>query len=413
MASNVWRVYIKPFDDAGEYDEWIEVTDDVVPDSLPNIQQSLDNTTWDIGVYRNNSLNLKLNNNRGYYSDVGSAKTIFKYKRADSLVRIDWEVDPEDGPISGMMFAGECYLSEPKTLFTGLLSDESLAMEIEDDTLTFTVLGRESLLARMSVPGTLADNTDYADVIYDLLNQAPFNELVTVSAGNIQPATYGLMDDHTQLDGKTVKEALDPILVVTNSVLFIRDDVVYVGSRDIDDYSFLAVDYAQTTFYGQGSGNGAESIVSIKNIRNGLSRTFNYLTWRDSTTVIQDATSVSRYGVRKREFSESSLTTQAQIEDYLEAVLAEFKDPKQEFDLTVQLNYDTVDLGLLEKVIIDYPIVYVSDTDPLPICGAAICGEAVLPRGLWSFSVESDEYKIMGRTIDVASGLIKFKMRKV
>ena len=83
-----FRVYINPFDDSGNYTSFQEITPDVDMKALKSISEKTDNTDFDIGIYRNNKFNLKVNNIDGKYSDVGVANSIFRFTRSNSKVKI-------------------------------------------------------------------------------------------------------------------------------------------------------------------------------------------------------------------------------------------------------------------------------------------------------------------------------------
>jgi hypothetical protein len=404
---NIWRVYIKPFDDTGAYTEWLEVTKDVIFSSLGSINTDLDNTDYDIGVYRVSNFKVTLNNLNGKYSDVGSEQTIFKYKRSDSLVRITWEIE-ETGPFVGIAESGSGYLSEEIDIFVGLLNDESLSMDLSKQEVSFMCLGRESVFQRQIVPfGTISNGDLISTVLYNILNQEAISELMTVDASNIACGIDVTIDSIASLQNKTVQEGLNKLLLASNSVLYIQDDSVFISPR-------VASDDVRFTFYGQGSPRGQENILDLKNIRNGLNRTFNYFTWKDTALYSSDLTSVDKYGVRKKELDFEFITTDVKRQSILDALSLEFKLPKQEFDLYTTLNYQSMAVDLLDRVSIDYPRVYLTGNNPLPICGIAICGEAILPRALWSFDISPiDGYKIIGKSLDIKNSLIKFRARLI
>lgn len=488
-----WRVYIKPFDEFGVYQtDWIDVTQDVDFSKMGSLAVDLDNTEYDIGVYRSSNFSLTLNNIKGKYSDVGGPTSIFHYKRSNSLCKVTWEIE-EDGPWCGTAITDESYLSEETTVFTGLITDEGLTMEITDQKVTFPVLGRESVFQKATVPssslevagatftvtianpgvfttaaphglsvgspvylsttgslpGGLVVGKNYyvsasstntfelseskdgksiqttgsqsgthsfvklfgmtaKSVIFAALNQSLISNLLTVSLSNVNPTLNPTLDSTVSLRDKTVQEALNELLLATNSVLYISNDTVFVAPRT--ESAAL-----KCTFYGQASEIGPENVQAIKKIKNGIARTFNYFTWADDpTATAQDESSVARYGIRKKEIDFAFLTSSVSRLAVTTSLKNEFFSPKQEFDLYTPLTYGTLALELLDKVNVDYPTVYYQTNDPFPICGTAICGEAVLPSALWAFTLSAvDYFKIIGRSIDTKTGLVMFKLRGV
>lgn len=406
--SNKWRVYIKPFDDSGTYTSYSDVTSDIVFNSLGNINSDLDNTEYNIGVYRLSNVKITLRNEHGYYSDVGQEESIFKYKRTDSLVKITWEIE-EDGPYAGVALTDGCFLSEETTMFEGLLNDESLSMDLESQQVSFNCLGRESMFLRTIVPfGSISNGNLYSAVIYALLNQTAITNLLTVSNGNITCGSDQTIDSITGLQNKTVQDGLNDLLLASNSVLYVSNSTIYVSPR-------TAGSTVVFTFYGQGSNNGVENIQAIKNIKNGLAKTFNFFSWTDTTLYSTDATSTAKYGSITKEISFDFCTDNTKRQAILDALKNEFKNPKQEFDIYTPLTYTSLVVGLLDKISIDYPRVYVADQGvSLPICGVAVCGTGILPKAQWSFLVSStDYYKVIGKSIDVQNSTLKFKVRLI
>jgi hypothetical protein len=408
VRQSCWRFYIRPFDDAGAYADWIEVTNDVEFNSLGTLSQQLDNTEFDIGVYRNANVAVTLRNDHGRYADVNVLQSIFRYKRSDSLLKITWEMQQEAAAYCGTAILGDAYLSEEVDVFTGLISDESLSMDVEQLKVPFQVLGREVILEREIVPfGSIAAGELISSVIFKCLNQAKITALLNVSEANIAVGTDVALDVIDSLQGKTVKDAVTELMRVSNSVLRIEGDSIIVSPRTP---SATVAFY----FYGQASTDGAENIDAITEIKTGLSRTFNYMTWKDSNAVGADADSVIKFGHRTKEFSSALITSQPKQAALMDGLISEFGQPRQEFLLETPLNYGSLAVKHLDRVSVDYPTVYVAGDSPMPICGIAICGQAVLPKGLWAFTVDPlDHYKITGRSVDLRKAIIKFRLRKI
>jgi hypothetical protein len=405
------HVYIKPFANdqgTGYADEWIEVTDDVT--DLGNLTQALDNTQYDVGVFRASNMKLSLSNHDGRYSDVDKVESIFKYKRGDSLVRLSWE--PGDGPlVAGFFVAGApgSIVSEEVVVFEGVLSDLATQSDIDDVDVDFQVLGFESMLAEMLVPfADVANGDTFAEIILACLDQVPFNALVTVSAGNITTGTVVAIDDKSSLETRTVLEALKQILIAANSVLYIRDGAVHVGPRTAsDDLAF--------TFYGPGSLVGIPNIVDIDKYRTGLNRVFNYWTWRDTVVLAEDATSNQKYGTQPKEVSVDVVTDAAKKLAIVTALNDEFKNPKREMDLDAFITPATLELFLLDKIAIDYPSV------ALPVESRRTAQYEVSPYDrdyyadeLLPLTIESTaRFKVMTRIVDWKNETLKFSLREI
>lgn len=401
------RVYIKPFDDAGNYvEDYSEITDDVVRDSVSAIRQTIDGRNpFDIGVYKNSSISLTVRNDHGKFSDVGEHGSIFRYKRADSLVKITWDIADHEFQAFGSV-PGELQ-GEEVTVFEGLLNDDSSKTTAADQKMTFSVLGKESIFDRTLVPfASLSDGDLASSVILDCLNQTAITDLLTVDAGNITLDNDIQVDSVSAFENKTVKEALDELLLVTNSVLYLDGDTIKVVARE-------ATPSVEFTFYGQGSENGRENITEITGDRTGISRLFNFITWRGTSLKSENSTTIIKYGYRKKEIETDAITDNTRRQAALDAIKAEFGDLKREFELTTPLTYDVLELALLARVSIDYPPLLVSTAD-LPYYEFAEYEVAQYPKELLGFSVLSvDNFKIIGREINLLKGEVKFMMRKI
>lgn len=405
---NKWRAYIKPFDDTGAYQaDWIEITKDVDFNSMGDITSQLDNTDFDIGVYRNSSFRLVLKNERGLYSDVGFDKSIFHYKRANSLFKLTWEI-AEEGPLCGMVTCGEFYTSEETTAFIGLIRDEAAPMELGSQTISFSCLGRESVFQDAIVPyADLVAGSLFSAILFACLNQTSITKVLTVGAGNISCGTDIAVDTLAPLEGKTVQEALGIILMASNSVMTVVGDAVVVKPRTPTPSVVFSL-------YGQASPLGPENVADLREIRNGFAKIFNFCRWADTASTYSDPTSLAKYGAKLKEVSCELITDTAKRQTIMAAIVNEFREPKQEFDVHTPLNYKSMALKPLDRLNFDYPTVYIPGDDAFPICGLAICGEAVMPKAQWSFTLEqADHYKILSRSINVSKAMVKLKVRAV
>lgn len=402
-----FKVWIKIYDRDGVYEtEFRDITKYV--EKLGDISLDTDSAEYQIGVYRNSNVGIQLDNREGIFSDVGQPTSMFEYKRADSIVKITYEVN-NDGPWCGAAIVDDDYLSEDTEVFQGLLNDESALEDVKTEKLSFQLLGRESLFSRTTVPFGLLSNGDLlSDIIFDCLNQTEITNYLSVSMPNIVLDLDQAVDDVSILENKTVKEALDILLFRGNSVLRIKNDAIIVKSR-------AATVPIQYTFYGQASQAGVENIMDIKNISNGLNRVFNFITWADTTLDVAVNSSIRVNGYKKIEVSNELFTNTVKRLNVLTAIADEFGQKKQELDLVTPLDYSTLDLDLLDRVNIDYPTVTIAwESFPLPICGLAVCGTAVLPKGLWALTIDpAKNFKIIKKTISTSKLSLTYKLREI
>jgi hypothetical protein len=405
-----FRVYLKPFDDTGNYvADWIEVTSDVSADSMADLRQVLDDDTYNVGVFRFADFALKLRNEQGLYSDAGELRSIFQYKRSDALVRITWQLqDFESHP--GVIIPGEFIPGNDEVeIFEGLLSDEASDTDIRDQIAQFKVRGLESVFANTEVPFADISNGDLvSEIILAILDQDRITQYLTVAALNINPSYDAAIDDVSEYETSTVKEVLDDMLLISNSILVIEDGVVIVKPRT----ETVAV---MATFYGQASNNGIENIIDLKDIRTGVQKMFNYCTWAETTLLAREADSIAMYGIRKKEFDFSQVTNNTTRQNILNEFRDEFGLPKATLSMTVPCTEENLMLKLLDSIIVDYPtVLYAPPGEQIPVYGTAIYGDSVYPYGAWSLTIgTAGTWKIMGRNLKTKNHQIEFILRKV
>jgi hypothetical protein len=411
---NRWRAYIKPFDAGGAYaSEWIEVTKYVVWDDVGTLQQDLENNEYDVGVLRFSAFTMVFRNETGKFSDVDEDSSIFRYKRAGTLVRITYMPAPVEARC-GWAFCGDpetAVIVEAETeVFTGLLSDEATTLDLASSKIKFQVLGRESAYQNLSSNSAAFSGSPLVSAaLLTLLNRTEVQPYLTVGSAYISVENNVAVGSIAAFENKTAKEVLGDLLLGGNAILYIgSSDTLYVAPR-------TAGSTVAMTFYGPGSVSGIENIQDIRGIRSGVSRTFNYLTWSDDPTVLaSDADSVLQYGVRKKEIGIECFTGSPTRQAILDAIRDEFADPRKELELSCALTPDTLALALLDRVALDYPQVITENYGEIPLVGTAIVDEAILPGALFDFQIDtSTNWNIISRAVLIKEGLMRFKLREI
>lgn len=405
-----WRVYIKPFDDDGNYlADYIEVTADVA--SLGSPKQGIDNTEFDVGVVKNSGFNITLRNDHGLYSDVAELRSIFRTTRKNTLIKITWDIRDYD-LICGFFQCGYEPLGGEYLVFEGLINEVTSVADIAAQQATFSILGYESLLNEIAVPFDSISNGDlFSDILYAMLNQTPFTDHVTVDVANINPSNDLAIDSKASLENKTVGQVLKNILLGANSVLYLKNNTVYVVEREPDG-SVLK------TFHGQAS-RDLEDILNIPKFRDGMNRVFNTWQWDEVDNIVaRDTSSISRNGIvpKKMKLDLIDGTSTIKIQSILDANRDEFSHPKIELELETPVWYDTLALNILDKVNIEYPTIFIPwDGGDLPRYGIDIYdGTARYPYEQWALTIPAEtEFKIMNRKVDIKKQTITFGLREV
>ena len=408
---SAFRVYINPKDDAGAFTGYQEVTSDVDLSSLASITEKIDNDEYDVGTFKFNTLTMKLRNEDGNYSDVENVESIFRDRRGGSKVQFRWQVQGHQ-TICGVAPCGmgRAKITPELTVYDGILNDDASKQDIDTQQITFKVLSSNSVLDEVETNfGSLSNGDLFSEAILTVLSQTEVTNILTVDVANINVGLDVLIDDVSDFENTTVKEALDDLLFGSNSVMYVIDNIIYISSRDGGATT-------QFTFRGQGSNAGIEDIIKLSGISAGRNNVFNYWTWKDTTLNATDSASITANGVKKKAISFSQITNTTKRQSILDAQRDEFSDLKQEFKLTTFLTYDTLALRMLDRVAVDYPTVY-GPGQPgaeIPLYGIAIYGEAIYPGGQFGLTIDvTTPFKIMGKKIDAKNKTITFDLKEI
>ena len=403
-----FRCYITPFDESGEYTTRIEVTNDVNLSSISRVTQKLDQSEFDVGTLTFNNFNLKLRNEHGNYSRPEDVKSIFSKKRNDSIFSIEWEIEDE-GCICGIAEAGRTRLNVPKLVYEGFINDNLSSESTKDHDVSFQVISLESIVSRVDVPfSSFAADELISSAIFKTLNNSIITDIITVDVSNINVSIDNNLDDITELETMTGQEALDEFLRLSNSIMWIKDRVVFVKPREAStDVKF--------TFFGPMATDGLENIQNISEIKSGFSKMFNFLTWSEKTFNVSDSQSIATNGVKKKSFSSLLLTDTTKQQNILANYINEFGQPKAAFKVTAPIGFEVLDLFFMDKVSVDYPTVYIAlEGRDIPLYGVARYGQDFYPVPESSIFIDKNRrFKINTVNINTKDQLMTFGLREL
>jgi len=405
-------VSIKPFiDDAGSgyATDFIDVTNDVTLRGIGKIRKVLDANEFDMGIFRHTSFTLRLVNFTGKYSEVGTVSTIFKSTRANSIVRVEWDITDRPRTV-GFHPAGEFPPSKRQLLGDFLLNDDTMSNDAGEQSVKFKCLSTSTLFDQTIVDFANISNGDlYSEILFTVLNQTTITNVLTVTAGNLVPAVDSTIDDKTlgDLENKTVTQLLKKLLPYCNSILDIRDNVVFVSDRTPS----AAIKFA---FLSAGTETGTENIIDIKKFKSGISRIKNFVTVKDTAIKGENASSQSRHGVRRKEIEFAPVTSTAKRQAAVNSIVAEFGDPKVEFDIETPMQYDRLDLEMIDRVSVDFRLRVQPTEDGLPLYEIAQYDVARYPFEIGDIEIDTlKDYKIMASSIDTNTEMITFDVREI
>ena len=402
------KAYITPFDDNGNLSTEVEITRDVLTNSISSFSKQLDLSAFDIGIFRTSNGTLSVRNDHGRYNDVGDPRSIFGgFRRGNAIVRFTYDRANFNAHGDVGLLPHEIHPSEEVDVFKGLLIDDSSTQDVRKHNSKFQILGREVLFDREDVPFALLANGQTVKVILEkILDQPSITKFMTFTAANIVPANNVVVDDVSSFQNKTVKAALNRLLLISNSVFFLDVDDMKVSSRDAG----AGVDF---TFHGQASFTGRENIVNLNNVKNGLNRVINYFTWKDTLLLEQEPGTVGVHGIREKEIFDESITTEATKTLILEELRDEFGPLKDELDIETPLTYAALDLDLLSRVNIDYPPPVVTAND-LAQYGSGQYEIDRYPNELSTFRrLTTAQYKIIKWSVNLKKETMSYTLRRI
>lgn len=401
------KCYIKPFNGEGEYTDWIEVTNDVDFDAMGSVTSNLEGSEYDVGVFTFSSVSLKLNNANSQYSDIDDINSMFRYKRANSKVKVTWQKGDHDAVCGFVSCDDATYPYYELPILEGLLNDEAMTSDLVTAQVSFKVLSYASIFKDIETPFSSMSNGDTFLEIIDLFLLNPIvAKTITIDLANVVANFNAIFDDISSYEDTTMSEVMDDLLLASNGVLYFEGDTIFVNSRE-------ATAEVQQTFYGQASNIGLENILSIDKIRSGRSRMFNLWRWEGTNLSSRDNTSIDDNGMRVKDFSIDSITVGSERQLILDSYRPDFQDIKMEFDMSVSI--DTENVKLLDRVNIDYPTPYFArEGEVVARYAISKYGEAKYPFAEYGLTLSTTQhFKIVSVKIALKDDLIIYGLREI
>lgn len=344
MSSQV-LVYLQPLSAEGEYEDEIDITEDVFLETLSEVREFIDSEDFDIGIFAFGDIELVCDNSRGLYNTPDDPRSRFLFTRNRAKVRValqDIVITRASGIVTDSTVTEE-------TVFRGLIADESTRQELQNHRVTFRVLSVSSIMDQLKIAvGTVQDGDSVQTALYNIMNQSLLTDLVELNASDINPANNIDIDVGSYFDNLVVGDAVGELLLCSNSVLHVDNSVaIIIGGRDEDAaLSTLA-------FYGPFDLQGRENIMAINEMNSGTHRIFNSVLIGDIE--VNDSDYIDEYGVRQKQMAFDFITSEITIAAIGNSIVDEFKEPRQEMEIEVPLS-EVLDSELLQKVSVNYPL---------------------------------------------------------
>lgn len=394
LDSTKYRVFFTPRKNKNMYGETIDVSDFIDIDGVDAIVTSIDSTDYDVGVFTFGDIQLKAQNVDGYFNTEDDYRSLFKFSR--DLCKVDVHFINTDGDL---------------IVFHGLINDEATQIDAESMTIDFRVLSRDSVIRSTNVSGgTISNGMTTTAAFAAILNVPDITSVLTFDLANITPDLDFTIDDGSAFDDKPTRDALNELLLATNSVMLIDSaGMIFIQNRDPD------VDIAPVThLFGPYDIQRRENIISLNEYNTGKQRMFTAINVNEVEA--QNVPLIETFGYRKKEITLDWVTDSVKKGQIAQRLLDEFSSPKIEFKVVVP-SYVGRNTQILDVFSVNYPLRLrpVAGTF-MPIIGVTKIGSSMepLPEIHGSFMIPPNfGFKVIEKTEDPTTFQITLKLRQV
>lgn len=390
------RVEIAPRLSNGTYDAWKEITQWVISQNTQTFSRSIDSDDFDIGYFEESNLKISLDNRDNLFTEGYG----YFYNRIVDKTKFRLSAGYYD---TTAMEAGEEPQPEYNINFEGFIDGKALAYDVDNDTLTITALAYSSIFKTLRTdPGAVGSGQTFKNAFYALLNRSEVTNFLTVELANISPKINNTVDNASWFAGKQLDRSINALLLASNSVLYVKDNTVYVKSRE----NPAVVRYQ---FFSRGSDRPC-NVETIKDHNYGHKRIITRV--EVSTGLFAEAADDIQkiYGSGLKKLDIGFITNTEKLLAIGDDILSEFQLPKQELLLTT--DYLGGEIELLDMVTIDHPGV-ILEAEPARY-GNAVYGQGhyVTRQGGARF-YPFNGWKVLGITHDYRRFSTTLKLREI
>jgi len=410
------RIYIAPFDDNGnlskdgngDIDNWTEITEDVDTRSIGATNKNVDRNDIEIGLVNVSSFSIKVSNLEGKYSEVPVSTSLFKFSRKGTPVKIEFD-QADHEPHYNIQDYNSLILSTDTEIFRGFIDDSSTKMGLQAHVLTFAVIGRETLVDQVLTPALAGGVDTVKTAVFAILDQTKITDHVTVTLANINPSNNPILDDVTGYVDETGKESLEELLLIGNSILYIDEDSNFI-LRDRTPTS-----NSLETFVGPSSELNIQNLININNIDPGTDQVINFVTVKGTSVSVSDATSISKFGIKKLEIDIPSITDTTKRTTVATSIVSFFATEARRFVVRMPMTADRIKYALMSVLKVDSPPLII-DTSTQAFYEVSDYDVGTYAEELTSFSVDTSEsYALIGAKLQSSNTkfYIDFKLRRI
>lgn len=355
--STRYRVYFTPRNDVSSYGDEVEVSDLIDDRGIPNIRKAgADSNDYDIGVFTYGDISLKGFNRDGIFNDEADYRSLFRFGRDRTKVRIVFTND-----------SGETIT------FRGLINEEATRADIGDDDIDFRILSLDSVIRKNKVSGgTVTDGMSVKSAILAILNQPVISSVLTVDEANINPDYNFAIDDASKLDNRSARDVINRLLLPANSIMLIdADGVVIVRSREANE------DKDILNLYGPYDIHRRQNVLRFAEYNSGLHRVFTSV--RINDTESSNEAYSQQFGFRQKQIDLDFITDPDTELAIANRLVDEFKSPKIELSVDIPTSVGR-DVEIFDRVSVNHPLKLLPRPGTfMPIIGITEIGDDEMP----------------------------------
>lgn len=389
-----YRIFFTPLVGENVYGTTADVTQDVdMTDFVKNfgsITREIDNGDYDFGIFTFGDITLQAIDHSRVFSEPTCPDSMFKFRRDRCKVEVVFYDE-----------SGTAY-----TRFKGLINDDATLLDLKTSIVRFKVLSLDSIFRQVQVsPGAIVSGDLFSVAIKKILNVPEVTSTLTYSPANVVVNLDLEIDDGEVFTAMSAKEALDALLLASNSIMYVdNNDAIQVKARRESANSF--------PLYGHGDLYGRENVLQVDDYNNGLHRAFSSIMVNDRTYSTSDAW-VAQYGFKQKSVTLNFITTVAKEQQIADRLLAEFKVPKREMQLTA-ITSAVQNIEMLDYVTLDwnYRLAPYPGDDTVPMWGAVEWGAFNWPKEIGPIRIHPDViWKVIGIDEDPVKFTTRLKLR--
>lgn len=387
------RCYLAPRLVTSEYGPWVDVSKYVAESNFGVYKRSIDSNDFDIGFYEESNVSIGFDNADALFMEgfgFFDAAIVDRSKLRIVAGYHDIEAPNDTSRI------------EYETTFEGIINDEGTRIDTTNEVATFTVLSYAGIINSLRAdPGAVTNGQNFSTAIYNLLNRTEITSLLTLDLSNISPKVNESVEDASWFSGKQLKQAVNGLLLASNSIMKIVNNTIYISGRSESST-------VRFQFYAKGSTQPA-NVIDMRGYSNGLRRVITRASVNGVTRDAQDDL-IDLYGAHLKTLDLGFITSQATNSAIAQDLVNEFQYPKPELELTTDFLGNEIDL--LDMVTIDNEGTILDESPAL--YGRAVYGTGTYVKRQTGVKLRPVEgFKVLGVTHDFRQYTTTLKLRSI